>query len=942
MTMEFDPMHALIRPYTRIFLLVSITLASANIASAQRSISSSTLVMLDSALFTIGMRQSDLQMPPDLIDQDRHRLVFHDVLFNEPLRAFDIAQRLTDAAAVRTEASSTELFSNLMQHLDLGTYRRVNYDGQITADETIQRLGNDPTARLNIVSSFVVLRFLSAIVQASDGMHEGRKRLLQQTLVTDHMDSLWRLSREDETSTLWEMSANEQAARDIAVRFYAEAAPKVAEDVFVHGLSLYQQLMFYVAQSEDNLELLRDSVRSFTFKTPLGRVAIGGPDDDTYIGSYAVIIDVGGNDVYRLDDTTKTDALYMPVRCIVDLDGNDMYAGKDFSFASGVGGVGILIDRRGNDVYSAGDFSLGCGLMGAGILHDMQGDDAYLSGSNTQGAGILGIGLLFDDSGHDTYRCHAQAQGFGGTRGAGMISDLSGNDRYIAASPYVDVLRYDSHQVTFTQGAALGSRPIASGGIGVLLDVSGNDLYTSDIYGQGTGYWFGLGALIDRAGDDRYESYQYAQGAGVHFATGILRDNNGDDVYVSHGVSQGCGHDIALGALIDEGGNDAYVCESLSLGAGNANAVSLFIDERGNDAYIATNESNTMGYSDFRRSYGMIGVFLDAGGTDHYGERLRNNTVTTRSTYGVFADRESSSTDTNSAANAIIGQEPMSASISLTQSVDSLFIQASAAPLRFQPNVEPARKLLGEMGEAALAGLEPHFGTQMPRERLTLESVLPKLYASHRDSTLRVLLRGLASDDGAVVNLCATVAGKVKSVECIQPLIIATLDSSWKRRRLAAFTLGEIGDTSARSALVLLLKDPHPYVVQRAAYTLGRMGVGFDTLRLALEDDDQIVRYAAVEGIVRGPRRSMSSVTTWLRAVNDRYAMVSGLRVLACADTTEEDVKSFVAWYSSVPNWVRDAARRTAPTLPALWREAISPTTTVAAKPTKKSKKKNK
>ncbi len=887
----------------------------------------------------MGMRQSDLQMPPDLLDQDRHRLVFHDILFTEPLRAFDIAKQLSDVASVRTEANSTALFSTLMQHLDLGTYRKVNYDAQITADETIQRLGNDPTARLNIVSSFIVLRFLSAIVQTNDGMFEGRKRLLQQTLVTEHLDSLWRLTREDERSTLWDMAANEDQARSTTERVYAEAAPKVAEDVFNHGLSLYQQLVAYVAQTEDNRDLLRDSVRSFTFKTPIGRVAIGGPDDDTYIGSYAVIIDVGGNDVYRLDDTTKADALYMPIRCIVDLDGNDIYAGKDFSFASGVGGVGILIDRKGNDMYSAGDFSIASGLLGVGILHDMQGDDAYLSGSNTQGSGILGIGLLFDDDGHDTYRCHAQAQGFGGTRGAGMISDLTGNDRYIAASPYVDVLRYDAHQVTFTQGAALGSRPIASGGIGILLDVTGNDLYTSDIYGQGTGYWFGLGALLDNAGDDRYESYQYAQGAGVHFATGILRDQHGDDVYVSHGVSQGCGHDVALGALIDESGNDAYVCESLSLGAGNANAVSIFIDETGNDAYIASNESNTMGFSDFRRSYGMIGVFLDASGLDTYGERTRNNTLTTRSTYGVFADRESMTRDASNTKSVAASSEPQRSEMPLSSTVDSLFIQASAAPLRFQPNVEPARKLLGEMGETAIAGLEPHFATQMPRERLTLENVLPKLYASHRDSMLNVLLRGLASDDGATVNLCATVAGKVKAIECVQPLIIATLDSSWKRRRLAAFTLGEIGDTSALSALMLLLKDPHPYVVQRAAYALGRMGVGLDTLRTALEDDQQIVRYAAVEGLVRGPKRSMSSITAWLRSVNDRYAMVSGLRVLTCSDTTQTDLTSFATWYSSVPHWVREAAQRIAPSLPTPWKEAINPNTPALVKPAKKTKK---
>ncbi|MCX6139628.1 MAG: HEAT repeat domain-containing protein [Candidatus Kapabacteria bacterium] len=918
-------------------LLVVLFFGLLTTAHAQRSISSSTLTMLDSALFALGMRQTDLRMPADLIDPDRHRMVFHDVLFNEPLRAFDIAKRITDNVSSRNEMNTTALFTSLMKDVDLGTFRHVSYDGQITADETVRLLGNDPTARLNIVSSFLVVRFLSAIVQAAEGMEDGRKRLLLQSLAIDNIDSLWRLSREDESLSLWELNARERSGQVLASNVYAEAAPRVAEDIFIHGLSLYQQLIAYVQQSEGNMDLLRDSVRSFTFKTPLGRVAIGGPDDDVYVGSYAVIIDVGGNDVYRLDDTTKADALAMPIRCIIDLSGDDLYVGRDFSFASGVGGVGILIDRKGNDTYSAGDYSLACGLFGVGILHDMAGDDSYLSGSNTQGAGIFGLGILFDDNGHDLYRCHAQAQAFGGTRGAGILSDLVGNDRYIAASPYVDVLRYDAHQVTFTQGAALGSRPIASGGIGVLVDGTGNDVYTSDIYGQGTGYWFGLGALIDLSGDDRYESYQYAQGAGVHFATGILRDSDGDDVYVSHGVSQGCGHDIALGALLDESGNDVYVCESLSLGGGNANAVSLFMDQRGNDAYIAANESNTLGYSDFRRSYGMIGVFLDGGGSDMYGERTRNNTVSTKSTYGVFVDREAIAPvySSNEAITAGASVEPVRVSMPLSTSVDSLFIQASAAPLRFQLNVEPARKRLGEMGTVALSQLETTLGTLMPRERLTLESVLPALYQTNRDSTVRLLLRGLSSDDAATVNICATVAGKVKSVDCVQPLIVMTLDSSWKRRRLAAFTLGEIGDTMARSALTILLHDEHAYVRQRAAFALGRMGVGFDTLRSALEDEDQIARFGAIEGVVRGPKRKMSEITALLRSMNDPYVATSGVRLIACSDTTKVDVKSFKEWYAHVPMWVRDATRRNAPQFSATYRDLVLP----SAQSSKKSKK---
>ncbi len=910
--------HLLKRAANTVLFLLS----SCCVVQAQSTLDPFVLRALDTALLTIGMRPSDLTMPPDLIDHDKHRTFFHDALFTDPLYAVDVATRDAEALGSRTDEALTEVLRQMMARMNLGSLVVTPYDGRMTADEVVEALGSDPTTRLNIVSSFLVLRFLSAVVQAADAIAPARKSLLKMPSVVDQMDSLWMMHTDDETASLWHLAAEERRGRQIAQRLYSDAAPRTMEEVYSHGISLLLQFRSYVSQAVDNADLLADSVRTVSFKTPLGRIGIGGPGPDVWEGSYSVIIDVGGNDVYRLDDTTKTDALYMPVRCIIDLAGNDSYLGGSYSYASGVGGIGILIDKSGNDTYTAGDFSLASGLFGIGILHDMAGNDTYLSGVNSQGSGIFGIGLLLDDSGHDTYRCHAQSQAFAGTRGVGVLSDISGNDTYIAASPFVDVLRYDAHQVTFAQGAALGSRPIASGGYALLADAQGNDTYVSDIYGQGTGYWFALGALVDGSGDDRYQSYQYAQGSGVHFASGVLRDRSGSDVYVSHGVSMGCGHDIATGVLLDESGNDTYATESLSLGGGNANAISLFIDERGNDAYTALNTSNTMGFSDLRRSYGMIGVFLDMDGTDVYGEPLRNNAVQTKSTYGVFVDR---STNTTTVSSSSV-ETPAGSSDALSSDIDSLFIQASAAPLRFQSAVEPARKKLSEMGTRALRLCEENASTQMPRERLTLEYVLPKLYASLPDSTLATLSRLISSDNMAEMNLGCTVAGKVRATACVPQLIITTLDSSWKKRRIAAFTLGEISDTSATSALKMLLRDEHPYVRQRAAYALGQLQApNFAYLTSALEDEEQIVRYAAVEGMLRGPRLSMLDLTSWYRGVTDNAALVGGMKLLRNADTSAAAVKVFTAWYSRCPQWIAGVVQREASSMPAVLQAALLP-----------------
>jgi len=928
------------RTIPSIFIGIAIVIAFvcfATHAVAQRSIPPLATTQLERALERIGMRVSDLAMPPDLLDRDRLRTAMHDSLFSQPLSAVDRLDDLREVFGQRNNATMYQVYQQLMADVGLGSYIPADYTSTMKVDQVVERLGSDPTMRLNFITSILLLRYVSAIITAGDDMTRARTTIRTRYARALGLDSLWMLDREDETSTLWQMTTNERRQRRIASEMYAGVPSNVAQDIIGTGLSLYQQLLLFTLQSDLTRDILRDSVQSATFDSPIGRIAIGGPGNDTYTGTYAVIIDVGGDDVYQLDGQRRSDLLRRPVQCIIDLEGNDTYRSGSYSLGSGFVGAGILIDRRGNDVYVGGDFSLGCGVLGVGIVHDLEGDDLYASGVNTQGAGIYGIGFMLDDSGHDTYRCHAQGQGFGGTAGVGLLNDVNGNDQYIAASPYVDILRYDSHQITFAQGAALGSRPLASGGMGILLEHNGNDHYVCDIYGQGTGYWFALGGLVDVRGDDRYEAYQYAQGSGVHFATGILRDMQGNDVYVSHGVSMGCGHDIALGVLLDEQGDDAYVVESLSLGGGNANAVSIFMDLLGNDSYIAQHEPSTMGYSDLRRSYGMIGVFVDANGVDSYTSTLRNNTWSTKSTYGVFVDTTTASTGNQQ--QAMTQPASQTEKDQLATAIDSLFVQASAAPLRFQANVVPARAALGARGDEALPYLVQQMSTQMPRERITLETVLPKIFESSPERTRLVLHEQLRSQDASASALAATILGKVRDTTCITDLIAMSNDASWRRRRLAVFTWGELNDSLFTNAFTHLLRDPVPYVRQRAAFAIGKVaGSSFDSVRLALYDDEQIVRHAAVEGLLRGPRRPMREIRSWCANINDPVTLRSNLRLLGCSDTTEADVRELAVWFKSSSVLMRESITHLLPSLPMPWRSMTADQLTLLAQPVSKRK----
>ena len=178
--------------------------------------------------------------------------------------------------------------------------------------------------------------------------------------------------------------------------------------------------------------------------------------------------------------------------------------------------------------------------------------------------------MLFDEGGDDDYAIEASGQG-AAIFGIGLLVDLAGNDRHRA----------------FTQAQAFGF----SGAIGALLDVAGDDGYDCDngdpAFGglpvyltpqlpdngntsmcQGAGYGArndsstvsslsgGLGVLRDRSGDDTYDASVFAQGTGYWEGVGLLADGDGADRYDARWYVQGGAAHYAIGVLADGGEGD--------------------------------------------------------------------------------------------------------------------------------------------------------------------------------------------------------------------------------------------------------------------------------------------------------------------------------------------------------------------------------------------------
>ena len=366
------------------------------------------------------------------------------------------------------------------------------------------------------------------------------------------------------------------------------------------------------------------------------RIAIGDENKNIYNGNFDLIIDLGGDDIYSIE---RNEDFSNNFNCIIDLSGNDYYSSKDnFTLAGSVFSSGFIFDKEGDDTYKGANVTIGSVICGIGLLYDESGNDTYYANSFSIGAAAFGVGLLVDRNGNDIYSANTYSQGFGMTEGVGAIIDNIGNDSYLINSLSLDIGRYEDHFISMCQGYGLGMRPYYAGGIGLIIEGGGNDIYNSDIFGQGGAYWYSLGAIVDNSGHDKYNSYQYAQGSGIHLAVGLLKDLDGWDFYSSNGVSQGCGHDYAFGLLYDVKGNDNYSAYSLSQGAGNANGIGILIDGSGRDGYLNKEPGNTRGYGNPRREYGSLGLFLDASGTDFYSEGELDSLLINSSTWGVSLD----------------------------------------------------------------------------------------------------------------------------------------------------------------------------------------------------------------------------------------------------------------------------------------------------------------
>jgi len=401
-------------------------------------------------------------------------------------------------------------------------------------------------------------------------------------------------------------------------------------------------------------------------ETPHGLVLFGGKGKNTYNvkAPVALIVDFGGEDVYQGTVAAGFDA-DRANSMVIDLAGDDVYQCDKFGLATGRLGVGLLFDLAGSDTYKLAEGSGGTGFGGIGILCDCRGDDVYTGSKYTQGAAIAGVGLLLDLAGNDRHTGFGYAVGFAGPAAVGAVVDRQGDDSYQCgrkypsgynraenpkAKPGDPKFQYDAMGL----GMGLGRRILSSspqhhayalaGGLGMLIDLEGDDRYDGSNFSQASGYYFGIGLKLDLAGEDQHRAARYGDASGAHFGMGLSIDYAGNDVYHSTGPTYngGCSWDHSIFLMIEGGdGNDKYQWDKsggparadigawgvfaelggddryklrTGLGRASKTGLAVFLDRAGNDAYDLTRQPEDFTPADGKvHSQNEGGLFVDQG-----------------------------------------------------------------------------------------------------------------------------------------------------------------------------------------------------------------------------------------------------------------------------------------------------------------------------------------
>lgn len=296
----------------------------------------------------------------------------------------------------------------------------------------------------------------------------------------------------------------------------------------------------------------------------------------------------------------------------------------------------VILGGTGNGTYAPG------GLFGDPVLLvDPSGTDIYTNSAGgacpvtfpNVGAGTwlkcngLVLSVVADLAGNDTYTYNgvpSAVQGAGGPGGIGILFDAAGSDIYTATMTRGTTAPFEVVTPYF-DGGGQGYGYV---GAGLLLDGNGNDTYTFNVkstkgysiwaFAQGFGGGGGIGIASDVDGIDHWNSYGlgltgrgfegvYTDGVGFYGGVGIMTDTGMDGDFYRTSVI-------------------ADTVDLYAQGFGAFGGLGVLGDDGGSDNYYSLEQAVSLtptiqlllNCTYGSASFGAVGVMIDSGGNDSY------------------------------------------------------------------------------------------------------------------------------------------------------------------------------------------------------------------------------------------------------------------------------------------------------------------------------------
>jgi hypothetical protein len=443
-----------------------------------------------------------------------------------------------------------------------------------------------------------------------------------------------------------------------AGRRVTDALEKMDRRALAHAAMNLAQLadpaLIAALRRADRRAFLIDAALSKTFggtirslPTPVGKVVIAEGGDQTYPldahPDICLLIDLDAGDDTYLEGAVSP---CTPLLAIIDCGGSNRFSGRQHGI-QGAALLGLsLLATHGcvSNRFEAVDVAQGSAMGGVGLLVNEAQQATFTGRARVQGHALGGFGLLLNRAGRDVYHGAIYAQGVGSTLGVGSLIDLQGDDTYFAGGLYYRGYDDSPGYGGWSQGVGVGPRGIANGGLGVLLDGAGDDLYEYDYFSHGGGYWFAAGFVRDFDGHDRRigatrtmwdgterkekRFVRWGVGFGCHYGVGAVIDDAGDDLYTASTADTAFCWDLGTGAILDFGGNDTF--EGSGAGRAANAGLALVMNVGGDDTFTGGSfgyANPVVNYHPMPDAGGNFAGFLRYGGSNRFTNRKAQETA---------------------------------------------------------------------------------------------------------------------------------------------------------------------------------------------------------------------------------------------------------------------------------------------------------------------------